>query len=549
MSAMSSNAAVQQLVLDRFRDSGLEPVAVEVKSFPGETIVVVEVDREHDRAVDIARELDAEIESGFVTVRQAPSRKKSQQRELVSSVHDERIPRLIELMNARARTSEAQPSLRYVADVAERKALAVSPRHHLVFGRRGVGKTALLLEGRKQLEKEGAFTLWANMHPLREFKKEAAFLTIALRLCDLGIGALRGEGSGVLSLLTTVRAALEEALAEGARKRPRVSIFIPQLQHAIGRLCSVTGRPLYIFLDDIHYMDAAEVPGLLDLLHGITRDNPVWLKVAGIRHQTRWFTPDPPTGLQTGHDASIINLDITLEQPSRAKTFLRDILLSYVEESDTEPLRSFLSGAALDRLVLACGGVPRDFLLLCVGALQMARHRRNASTVGVQDVNHAAGAAAQTKLQELEDDAAAARGRSRDLVAALNTVKTFLLDEKQITFLSIDFLDKERRPREYALMQGLMDLRMLHLINSSISDDHHAGRRSEVYLLDLSQYSGTRLKRNLKVLDFVKDHLVLKKTQGDDVPRVGDTPRKLVDLLRRGPVFHLSLLSDILASR
>ena len=123
---MSSNAAVQQLVLNRFRESGLEPVAVEVRSFPGETIVVVEVDREHDRAVDIARELDAEIDSGFVTVRKSPSRKKSE-RDLVLSVHDERIPRLIELMNARARTSEAQPSLRYVADVAERKALAVSP--------------------------------------------------------------------------------------------------------------------------------------------------------------------------------------------------------------------------------------------------------------------------------------------------------------------------------------------------------------------------------------------------------------------------------------
>jgi len=548
MLVMSSNAAVQQLVLERFRESGLEPVAVEVKSFPGETIVVVEVDREHDRAVDIARELDAEIESGFVTVRQAPSRKRSQ-RELVSSVHDERIPRLIELMNARARTSEAQPSLRYVADVAERKALAVSPRHHLVFGRRGVGKTALLLEARKQLEKEGALTLWVNMHPLREFKKEAAFLTIALRICDLGVGALRREGSnGALSLLNTVRASLGEALAESDRKRPRVSTFVPQLQHAIARLCATTRQSLYIFLDDIHYMDAREVPGLLDLLHGISRDNPVWLKVAGIRHQTRWFTPDPPVGLQTGHDASIINLDITLEQPSRAKTFLRDILLSYVEESDTEPLRSFLSGAALDRLVLACGGVPRDFLLLSVAALQMARQRKNASTVGVQDVNHAAGAAAQTKLQELEDDAAAARGRSQDLVSALNAVKSFLLDQKQITFLSIDFLDKEKRPREYALMQGLMDLRMLHLINSSISDDHHAGRRSEVYLLDLSQYSGTRLKRNLKVLDFVKDHLVLKKTQGDDVPRVGDTPRKLVDLLRRGPIFHLSLLSNILAN-
>jgi hypothetical protein len=77
------------------------------------------------------------------------------------------------------------------------------------------------------------------------------------------------------------------------------------------------------------------------------------------------------------------------------------------------------------------------------------------------------------------------------------------------------------------------------------SDAHHAGQRSEVYLLDLSQYSGARLKRNLRVLDFVKDHLVLKKTRGDDIPRVGDTPRKLVELLRRGPIFELSHLTSI----
>jgi hypothetical protein len=543
---MSSEVTVRQMVLERFRQSGLEPVSVQVRSFPGETIVVIEVDRDYDNAVNLARELDARIESGFVTVRRASNGKKSPPHKEVSGVHDERIPLLVELMNARARTSEAQPSLRYVADVAERINLAVAPRHHLVFGRRGVGKTALLLEAKRLVEKEGALTLWVNMHPLRDLTKEDAFLTIALRICDLGLGALHGDGgNGATKLLTSVRLSLESALAESAENRPRITTFVPKLQQAMSRLFVATKQPLYIFLDDTHYMSVNEVPGLLDLLHGISRDNPMWLKIAGIRHQTRWFIPSPPTGLQTGHDASIINLDITLEQPSRAKTFLQSILQSYVEESDTAPSRNFLSGSALDRLVLASGGVPRDFLTLCVSALQIARQRTNARTVGVQDVNHAAGAAAQTKLQELEDDAAAARGRSQDLVSALNIVRDFLLTQRQITFLSVDFLDKENRPREYGLMQGLMDLRMLHLINSGLSDAHHAGQRSEVYLLDLSQYSGARLKRNLRVLDFVKDHLILKETLTPDTPRIGDTPRKLVELLRRGPTFALSHLSEI----
>jgi hypothetical protein len=541
---MTSDATIQEVVLRRFHEAGLEPVTVQVRSFPGETIVVVEVAGDYDRAVELARELDAEIDSGFVTVRHAPSRRT--QRGVVSGVHDDRIPGLVELMNARARTSEAQPSLRYVADVEERINLAVAPRHHLVFGRRGVGKTALLLEAKRLLEKEGALTLWVNMHPLRALGKEEAFLTIALRICDLGLATLCSDGShGAANLLGAVRASLEAALAADGQDPSRTAALVPRLQHAIARLCVTSKHPLYLFLDDIHYMNLSEVPGFLDLLHGISRDNPVWLKVAGIRHQTRWFTPDPPVGLQTGHDASIINLDITLEQPARAKTFLQDILRSYVEQSHTGPSRNFLSGAALDRLVLASGGVPRDFLTLCGAALQIARQRTNARTVGVQDVNHAAGSAAHTKLQELEDDAAAARGRSQDLVLALNGVRDFLLNQRQITFLAVDFMDKESHPKEYALMQGLMDLRMLHLINSSLSDAHHAGQRSEVYLLDLSQYSGARLKQNLRVLDFVKDHLVLKRTRGDDVPRVGDTPRKLVELLRRGPMYSLALLSTI----
>lgn len=545
---MIAESTVQQMVLERFRQAQLEPVSIQVRSFPGETIVVVEVDQDYERAIQLARDLDGQIESGFVTVRLAGgSSKRHQPHRQLIGVHDDRIPVLVELMNARARASETQPSLRYVADVAETLKLAVAPRHHLIFGRRGVGKTALLLETKRFVEKEGALTLWVNMHPLRDLPKDDAFLAIALRICDLGFGALTGAGAeGAIKLLTSVRASLEAAQAKSGEERPRVSTFVPRLQQAISRLCVANNQSLYVFLDDIHYMNVSEVPGLLDLLHGISRDNPVWLKIAGIRHQTRWFTPNPPLGLQTGHDASIINLDITLEQPPRARAFLQNVLQGYLEESDTAPARSFLSGAALDRLVLASGGVPRDFLTLCVAALQIARRRTNARTIGVQDVNHAAGAAAQTKLQELEDDAAAARGRSQDLVTALTIVRDFLLVQRQITFLSVDFLDKEGKPKEYGLLQALMDLRMLHLINSSLSDAHHAGKRSEVYLLDLSQYSGARLKRNLRVLDFVRDHLVLKTTSGgQEVTRPGDTPRRLVELLRRGPAFDLSLLSDI----
>jgi hypothetical protein len=63
-------------------------------------------------------------------------------------------------------------------------------------------------------------------------------------------------------------------------------------------------------------------------------------------------------------------------------------------------------------------------------------------------------------------------------------------------------------------------------------------------MLDLSQFSGTRFKRNLRVLDFKKDHLVLKSTGGGAPVRPGDTPKKLLSILRRGPLFELSNLTE-----
>ncbi|MFM0244279.1 ATP-binding protein [Paraburkholderia sediminicola] len=546
---MTVETTIRQLVEREFAAAGLKPVAIQVRSFPGETIAIVEVDAEYERALGIAQHLDGKIENGFVTVRQVATTATAKKgaAKSVKNVHDPRVATLLELLNARSRTSETQPSLRFIKDVDERLNLALSPRHQLIFGRRGVGKTSLLLEAKRLLEESGALVLWVNMHPFRSLDAGKAFITIVSRLCDLAEGAYRGGNttSGSIQLITAVRAKIEQRLYADDLSVEEASGFVPFIQQAIARFSVEANLQTFVFLDDIHYLSVPQVPLLLDLLHGITRDNPVWLKVAGIQHQTRWFIPNPPTGLQTGHDATIINLDVTLEHPERASKFLLDVLKGYVDECGALPLSHVLSSSALERLVLASGGVPRDFLTLCASSIQTARQRTNASAVGVQDVNNAAGIAGQTKLQELEDDAAAVAGRSAVLIDALNKIRSFLLTDKQITFFRVDFRDKEMHGTEYRVLQALADLRMLHLINASLSDPNQAGQRSEVYLLDLSQYSGSRLKQRLRVLDFEHGHMVLKRTRSSEPPKLGDSVLRLVALLRQGPLFPLPDLGNV----
>ena len=526
---------------------GIEVCDIQERVFPGEKIYIVFVnDSYFDRAIQEANRLDERIEDGFITVKKSAS---SQQLERVSvsSVQDERITQLIELLNSRSRTSEQLPALRYVKDAEENLAITLSPRHHLIFGRRGVGKSALMVEARSLLQRKGALTTWMNFQPLRGLSSSRAFLTLLLRLCDLPRiqhqNRLRTPLSEVHA--STLRERIQNTLAGAADVDLVAQGLVGDAQYMLRLLTDEVAQDLYLFFDDVHYMPSAELPVLLDMIHGLTRDNRVWIKAAGIKHQMRWFVDNPPTGLQTGHDATIINLDVTLENPRNARFFLSNIFQTYVEELRIKSISRVISASAIDRLVLASGGVPRDFLILSAAAMASTRARQGGRTAGVQDVNAVAGEAANLKLQELEEDAAASRGGARQRIDTLGRIRNFLISTRQITFFQIDFLDKERHPAEYDLVQGLMDLRMIHLLHASLSDRHEAGKRAEVYLIDLSQYSGSRFKQKLTVLDLESGTLVMRKTRTTELPRRGQVARDINAILRLGPVFDLSALSDL----
>ncbi len=540
----STEQNLEDLVRSHFINGGVRPVDVRVRNFPGERIVVVEVASQLERAIALGNQLDSQIEDGFVTVRLAPERTVTSDAGSVGSVRDERVTRLVGLLDARSRTSEAQPSLHYIEDVAGRLQVATAERHHLIFGRRGAGKSALMLEAKAKVERSGAQTLWLNVQTVRRLGATGAFLTLASRLCDLPISyfASRKPAPQSVSIARDLKRQVDDLLARSAEDAAGIELIIPRLNALLRLYCTETQAPVYVFLDDVHYLPYSEVPDFLDHTHGISRDNPIWLKIAGIRHQMRWFRHEPPTGLQIPHDAIEINLDITLQEPERAKQFLQQVLDGFIDECDARPRRAFISAPALDRLVLASGAVPRDFVTLCAASIQVARGRANARTTGVQDVNEAAGMAAQAKLQELDEDAAAALGTATPVQEALQVVRRFAIEEHEYSFFRIELTDKEQNAEEYATVQRLLDLRILHLINASLSDPHHVGRRSEVYLLDLSEYTGARLKQKLWVLDLEGGHLLLKRTRSPEAPRLGDTPRRLVAILRLGPAFPLERL-------
>lgn len=532
----------------------IDVLSIDVRSYPEETNYIVYVaDEDLAPAAAVGNTLDdvlaGQLPRAFVVVRRAPSElvDSPNTKRLVKGVQDSRATDLIRLISARSRVSLSQPSLSYVRDAEANISAVTAGRHHLIFGRRGAGKTALLVEARQQLQREGAITAWVNVQTLRNESSDRVVLYVLEQLLSEVLANMRHvRPESVVSLdLNQTFDHVRNLLSQGEVPRSDVTALVPRVQRALSRCLDIDGASAFLILDDFYYLPRDEQPGVLDLLHGCVRDCNAWLKVASIRHLTRWFQSSPPLGLQTIHDADTIDLDVTLQDPGRAQEFLENVLQRYASHVGIPVLTRLFSSAALDRLVLASGAVPRDYLVLASSAIAKAQNRQNATLVGVQDVNQAAGDAAGAKLQELEDDMASNVGTADRTLMALKAVRDFCLEEKAFTYFLITYRDKENCAAEYNLLTDLMDVRLVHLLDAGVSDPHAAGQRSEAFLLDLSQYSGSRLKQRIQVLDFSKGRVVSKQTRTSGAPKVGNTPRQVISILRGAPVFQLERLSGI----
>lgn len=535
-------------------EAGFMASDVQERFFPGEHWLIVYLPEENlVAAQSFAGNAEAKLnkarsaeEAIVLTFR--PERKSSEQelagREGQGRLHGKRIDQLVQLLEARSRTSDALPSLKYVEDPRATLSTIGASRHHLIYGRRGVGKTALMLESKRDAERDGYLTVWINAHVLRGITPEDAFAVVAGSVLDVLIK--HGGTSKGASFIELNRRAAELSKARAAKKPPAakaVSDLLPALNAALRSVLRDGLMRLYIYVDDFYLTPLQEQPRFLDLLSAMLRDCDGWIKVASIERLTRPWDPSNRQGLEVPHDASILDLDVTLEDPSAAQKFLESVLSNYIKAVGLKGPSSIIKADARGRLVLASGGVPRDYLNLVASSIGVARTARSlAKEVGKEDVARAAGLSAQFKRRDLEQDVssknAASLLASQDRIASAVRTETY-------TYFRIDIEQKTRSA--YVLLAQLVDLRFAHLVQASLSDKHRPGVKYEAYVLDLSEFSDVRLKRGLNVLDLSNGRWSWRLT-GQNRTMRALSATQFRDHLRQSPVVDLEMLDDLVGS-
>jgi hypothetical protein len=420
---------------------------------------------------------------------------------------------------------------------------AVARQNHVIFGRRGCGKTLLLHESEKRVRndikvvyvncedyKQHSFPnvlieildqlfreLEKNLHGWFGKKRRSRELIQEIRedllklkqhpdereanvresssqeqKTDSSMGAsAHGLRVGVAEQ-GAQKAAVELEYKQHDSKIHQLNLLLPKLKERIKEFFALSGevKGVFLALDDFYHLPRNIQPHVADYVHRLCKDVPLYFKIATLRHASTLYADrdKQPIGIQERHDYQPINIDFTLADFKRTSTQLRQILYAYGYKAgmSTEEVDGLFMGEGFDRLVLAAGGVPRDFLALLLEAL--SPKPPGEERIGKDDVRQLSLGVFQRRIEELKVDS---EQQDQDtLLRGIHAITKFCLDKKENIFLVPDqALQEPNGLRE--LLNRLLDYRIIHSVGTALTHKSVLGTFA-AFTLDIGAYAKFR---------------------------------------------------------
>jgi hypothetical protein len=414
-------------------------------------------------------------------------------------------------------TSDGGFSVPYIPFQNREDHQLAQPASHVIVGRRGVGKSTLIKRASELIRASNSLVTIVDFQAYSLLEGENLVREI---LYDVVNGLILDIPRVELAMGRSINGdALRRIASDVIDEKISPANAAPRIKRALSEITKATKSHAFVFLDDFHLLDFEEQPRILHLIHAALKGANGWVKVAGLRSLLNYYSARDGVGLQVPGDAQLITLDLTLENPEQAESHLRAILANFLEAVGYSVSNSVLPEAAFRRLAWANAGVPRDFLQMFSRAIEHARRNRHA-VVTLSDVNAGIGESGQRKMDDLSQDARNAEGQ---LLETLSALESLCLDKEQTNGFLVRSENSDVRRRIHILS----DLRLVHLINQSITPDR-AGERYEAYIIDYSLFTGFR--RRPGVVEMMPAEGQFKAAQLRRLPKVTDASLIAVEL-------------------
>lgn len=290
------------------------------------------------------------------------------------------------------------------------------------------------------------------------------------------------------------RAEIERTYTLYRKKLEKLELWIPELKRNIRDFLDLSSKKKMIFIqvDDLYHLRRTDQAFVVDYIHRLCKDVPMFFKIATLRHASVLYIDrqGQPIGAQERHDYQSINIDYTFSDFARTQAQNWTILKSFSSAigMGDEELESLFKGEGFSRLVMAGGGVPRDVLSLFLEILSQT-DLEGGGKIGKDEVRLLSKANFEKRIEELKHDSQ--NDEQLALLRGIYVIKTFCLDRETNIFL-VKEQDLQENEAWRALIYRLLDYRIIH--NSATTLTHKSTTQGSysAFAIDIGSYAFMR---------------------------------------------------------
>jgi hypothetical protein len=486
-----------EAILSKFkRRSGFDGIEYEVKQRAEAQALVLHMANPTERFFRVLQEAKAETEGDdFPT---ATIQKRTPRNRLQSPEAKYFLQTLSDSLTISRSSFKEDFFTRYTKSVSNAESQVTAAANHIVFGRRGAGKSSLLLYALRSRDAESQPSAWIDMQVYEKRKDNRVVLDLLVDLLGQLERFVMRSPVYAQMLIAVQRLRRDEDLTN-----EKIRKFLPDLRQVFSIL-EAQVKNVFVFLDDFHVIDISIQPEVLGFMYSLTRGNNIFLKLSAIETLTRSWDSKAHNGLQVPHDAQTIKLDYNLTMPDKAATHLERILDAHAVYCGLPSVRFLCTSAdVLSRLVWVSAGVPRDALNMFAQAMTKGT-TEGRSRVSVTNVNIAASEMVSQKLRDLEADVPGSTIET-GLESTLETLKNFCIKKERKNA----FLLEIRQDAVYQNVLKLVDLRLVHVISEGITVGE-AGTKYLALILDYGFYTGIRAAQSVDLFNRQTERVAYK---------------------------------------
>ncbi len=294
--------------------------------------------------------------------------------------------------------------------------------------------------------------------------------------------------------------------------------WLPRLKGQIREFFDLSRAVEAVFLqiDDFYHLARADQPLVIDYIHRLCKDLPLYFKVATLRHASALYADrhGQPIGAQERHDYQPINIDFTFADFRRTVEQNRRIFQEFgsLAGLGIGEIDGLFKGQGFQRLVMAGGGVPRDCLSLFLEVLDTVQPPSGDGRIGKDDVRILSRANFERRIEELKQDSEGAE--QGVLIKGIYVLRQFCVVDRQtnIVMVSEALLQQNSRIRE--LLYRLLDYRIVHSAGSALTHKSQPGTY-HAFAIDIGCYA------HMRVLDRRFTEIDLSETDAKEKMRSG----------------------------